>query len=62
MANALAQGIGTKAAFPDRQAIALARDGGFAMLMGDFLTLLQEKLPVKVVVFNNGVWASWTSR
>lgn len=55
MANALAQAIGAKAAFPDRQAIALAGDGGFAMLMGDFLTLVQEKLPVKVVVFNNGV-------
>jgi pyruvate dehydrogenase (quinone) len=55
MANALAQAIGAKAAFPDRQAIALAGDGGFSMLMGDFLTLVQEKLPVKVVVFNNGV-------
>jgi pyruvate dehydrogenase (quinone) len=32
----------------------MSGDGGFTMLMGDFLTLLQHKLPVKVVVFNNG--------
>jgi pyruvate dehydrogenase (quinone) len=29
-------------------------DGGFAMLLGDFITLTQQKLPVKAVVFNNG--------
>jgi len=55
MANAMVQAIGAKAAFPQRQAIAMCGDGGFAMLMGDFLTLAQENLPVKVVVFNNGV-------
>jgi len=54
MANALAQGIGAQAAFPGRQVISLSGDGGFAMLMGDFLTLAQHRLPVKVVVFNNG--------
>ncbi|MFL5163997.1 MAG: thiamine pyrophosphate-dependent enzyme, partial [Microvirga sp.] len=32
----------------------LSGDGGFAMLMGDLLTLTQQRLPVKVVVFNNG--------
>ncbi|KAA3451575.1 ubiquinone-dependent pyruvate dehydrogenase [Mesorhizobium sp. SARCC-RB16n] len=53
MANAMAQGIGAQAAFPDRQVISLSGDGGFAMLMGDFLTLAQHRLPVKVVVFNN---------
>jgi pyruvate dehydrogenase (quinone) len=31
----------------------MSRDGGFAMLMGDFLTLAQYDLPVKVIVFNN---------
>ena len=36
------------------QVIALCGDGGFAMLMGDFLTLRQHRLPLKVVVFNNG--------
>jgi pyruvate dehydrogenase (quinone) len=54
MANALAQAIGAQAAFPGRQVVSLSGDGGFAMLMGDFLTLAQHRLPVKVVVFDNG--------
>ena len=54
MANAMAQAIGAQAASPGRQVISLSGDGGFSMLMGDFLTLAQYKLPVKVVVFNNG--------
>jgi pyruvate dehydrogenase (quinone) len=54
MANAMAQTIGAQAAFPGRQVISLSGDGGFAMLMGDFLSLAQLRLPVKVVVFNNG--------
>jgi pyruvate dehydrogenase (quinone) len=53
MANAMAQSIGVQAAFPGRQVVSLSGDGGFAMLMGDFLTLAQLRLPVKVVVFNN---------
>jgi pyruvate dehydrogenase (quinone) len=54
MANAMAQAIGAQAAFPGRQVISLSGDGGFSMLMGDFISLTQLKLPVKVVVFNNG--------
>jgi pyruvate dehydrogenase (quinone) len=54
MANAMAQTIGVQSAFPNRQVISLSGDGGFAMLMGDFLSLAQLRLPVKVVVFNNG--------
>ena len=54
MANAMAQALGAQAAFPKRQVISLSGDGGFSMLMGDFLSLAQLKLPVKVVVFNNG--------
>jgi pyruvate dehydrogenase (quinone) len=53
MANALPQAIGAQAAFPGRQVISLSGDGGFTMLMGDFLTLSQMELPVKVVVFHN---------
>lgn len=53
MANAMPQAIGAQAAYPKRQIISLSGDGGFTMLMGDFLTLVQQKLPVKVVVFNN---------
>ncbi|MFZ2997152.1 thiamine pyrophosphate-dependent enzyme [Sphingobium sp.] len=54
MANAMPQALGAKAAFPDRQVIALSGDGGIAMLLGDLLTAVQEKLPIKVVVYNNG--------
>jgi pyruvate dehydrogenase (quinone) len=54
MANAMAQAVGAQAAFPHRQVISLSGDGGFTMLMGDFLSLAQLELPVKVVVFNNG--------
>src|SRR5579863_228401 len=54
MANAMPQAIGAQAAFPGRQVISLSGDGGFSMLMGDFLSLVQLGLPVKVCVFNNG--------
>jgi glyoxylate carboligase len=54
MANAMPQAIGAQAAYPGRQVIGLSGDGGFAMLMGDFLTLVQQRLPAKVVIFNNG--------
>jgi len=53
MANALPQGIGAQSAFPGRQVVALAGDGGLTMLMGELVTLTQMRLPVKVVVFNN---------
>ena len=54
MANALPQAIGIQASHPTRQVITLSGDGGLAMLLGDLLTLRQLKLPVKLVVFNNG--------
>ncbi len=54
MANALPQAIGAQEAHPDRQVISMSGDGGFSMLMGDFLSLVQLNLPVKVVIFNNG--------
>jgi pyruvate dehydrogenase (quinone) len=53
MANAMPQALGAKAACPDRQVIALSGDGGLAMMLGDLLTAVQEKLPIKVAVFNN---------
>jgi pyruvate dehydrogenase (quinone) len=53
MANAMPHAIGAQTAFPGRQVISLSGDGGFTMLMGDFLSLAQLGLPVKVVVFNN---------
>ena len=54
MANAMPQAIGAQFRFPDRQVISLSGDGGFSMLMGDLLTIRQYKLPVKIVIFNNG--------
>ncbi len=54
MANAMAQAVGAQAAYPGRQVVSLSGDGGFTMLMGDLISLAQLKLPVKVVVFNNG--------
>jgi pyruvate dehydrogenase (quinone) len=54
MANALPQAIGAQCAYPGRQVISMSGDGGFAMLMGDLLTLTQYDLPIKVLVFNNG--------
>jgi pyruvate dehydrogenase (quinone) len=53
MANALPHAIGAQTAFPQRQVVALAGDGGLTMLFGELITLIQNRLPVKVVVFNN---------
>lgn len=53
MANAYPQAIGIQKAFPERQVIAMCGDGGMTMLMGDLLTLKQEQIPLKIVVFNN---------
>ncbi|MEJ8282969.1 ubiquinone-dependent pyruvate dehydrogenase [Curtobacterium citreum] len=53
MANAVPQAIGAQTAFPDRQVIALAGDGGLTMLLGELITIVQNKLPVKIVVFDN---------
>jgi pyruvate dehydrogenase (quinone) len=54
MANAMLHALGAQAAFPQRQVISLSGDGGFTMMMGEFVTLLQTGLPVKIVVLNNG--------
>src|SRR4029077_15744254 len=57
MANALPQAIGAQVSYPGRQVISMSGDGGFAMLMGDLLTLRQHELPVKIVVFRNNFLA-----
>ena len=54
MANAMLQAIGAQATYPDRQVISMSGDGGFSMMMGDFISLIQLGLPVKVIVLNNG--------
>ncbi|MGM7680309.1 ubiquinone-dependent pyruvate dehydrogenase [Microbacterium sp. A94] len=53
MANALMHGIGAQTAQPDRQVVALAGDGGLAMMLGELITLTQNRLPVKTIVVNN---------
>lgn len=53
MAFALPGAIGAQIAYPGRQVIALAGDGGFSMLMPDFATAVKYELPITVVVFNN---------
>ncbi|MEZ5688543.1 MAG: thiamine pyrophosphate-binding protein [Caenibius sp.] len=53
MASGFPQAMGAKIAYPERQVIALCGDGGMTMLMGDLLTLVQEKVPLKLLVFNN---------
>jgi len=53
MASAMPQAIGAQFTYPDRQVISLSGDGGFAMLMGDILTIFQYDLPVKLIVYNN---------
>lgn len=53
MANALPQAIGAQFAYPDRQVVAIAGDGGLSMLLGELITVAMYRLPIKVFVFNN---------
>jgi pyruvate dehydrogenase (quinone) len=53
MAPGLPYAVGIQHAFPGRQVIAFVGDGGFAMLMAEFITAIQHKLPVKIVINNN---------
>lgn len=53
MANAMPMAIGAALARPDQQVIALCGDGGLSMMMGDLATIVEYKLPVKLIVFDN---------
>ncbi len=53
MANAMPMAIGAKCAAPDRQVIGICGDGGFTMLLGELLTIMQYQLPVKLLVADN---------
>jgi len=55
MAPGLPYAIAAKVAFPHRQSVAFVGDGGFTMLMGDFVTAVKYKLPICVVVIKNNV-------
>lgn len=54
MANGLSYAIGAQVAFPSRQVVAFVGDGGFSMLMCEFLTAVAHDLPIKVIVIKNG--------
>jgi pyruvate dehydrogenase (quinone) len=54
--TALGQANGIQAIDRSRQVIALCGDGGFNMLMCEFMTAVHHKLPVKVVVYNNSAF------
>lgn len=53
MAPGLPYAIGAKAAYPDRQVVAFVGDGGFSMLMADFVTAVKHDLPITVVIIKN---------
>jgi len=53
MACGLPYTIAAQVAFPNRQCIAFVGDGGFSMLMADFVTAVKYKLPIKVVIIKN---------
>jgi pyruvate dehydrogenase (quinone) len=55
MAVGLPYAIGAQVAYPDRQVVAIVGDGGLSMLMGDFVTCVQYKLPIKILVMKNNV-------
>ena len=54
MASGMPSAIGLQKCQPGRQVICMAGDGGFTMLLGDLLTVVQENLPIKIVIFDNG--------
>jgi pyruvate dehydrogenase (quinone) len=54
MADGMPSALGLQKCQPGRQVICLAGDGGLSMLLGDLLTTVQENLPIKIAVFNNG--------
>jgi pyruvate dehydrogenase (quinone) len=53
MAPGLPYTIAAQAAYPDRQCVAFVGDGGFSMLMADFVTAVKYQLPIKVVIIKN---------
>jgi pyruvate dehydrogenase (quinone) len=55
MACGLPYAIAAQVAYPDRQVVAFVGDGGFSMLMADFVTAVKYQLPIKVVIIKNNV-------
>ena len=55
MAPGLPYAIAAQVAFPGRQSVSMVGDGGFTMLMGEMATAVLYNLPVKIVIFKNGI-------
>ncbi len=53
MANGLPYTLAAQLAYPDRQCVAFVGDGGFSMLMAEFVTAVKYELPIKVVIIKN---------
>lgn len=53
MACGVPYALAAQIAYPDRQCIAFVGDGGFSMLMGEFVTAVKYKLPIKVIIIKN---------
>ena len=53
MGAGLPGAMAAQIAYPDKQVVCITGDGGFSMVMGDFLTAVKYELPVKVILFNN---------
>jgi acetolactate synthase-1/2/3 large subunit len=62
MGYALPAAMGAKLAHPDRRVVALAGDGGFAMVSQDLETAVRCRIPVVVVVYNNGAYGAQRMR
>lgn len=54
MANGMPSSIGLQKAEPGRQVVCMAGDGGISMLFGDLMTIVQQELPIKIAVYDNG--------
>jgi pyruvate dehydrogenase (quinone) len=53
MAPGLPYANGAQIAYPDRQVVAFVGDGGFTMLMMEFVTAVKHNLPIKVIIIKN---------
>ncbi|MHB8280215.1 MAG: thiamine pyrophosphate-dependent enzyme [Candidatus Humimicrobiaceae bacterium] len=54
MGTGLPGALAAQLIYPEREVICITGDGGFSMVMEDFLTAVKYKLPVKIFLFNNG--------
>ncbi|MBK7578658.1 MAG: thiamine pyrophosphate-binding protein [Myxococcales bacterium] len=56
MGSGIGAAVGIQLALPDRQVVCVCGDGGFAMMLGELLTCVEQQLPVVFAVMNDGRW------